>query len=240
MCLIALARVLGEYMPHFDPFVPSVWLRCLDTHTYEHKYTLKCVRRSNQFDPSIIQKSFFCHFVLHTNGKRCSGEGSCPCHSQSHVMYAYHVLSLSLQGCVWSKYHFFTLFLARHENTNGCGHIHVLKTFPTMYWFQIHMGSWVYLSWFKCFYWNTTFGIFNLTQGKEEVWPGETQPMLLQSQVVYTYQVFKLVAPRVFQTKYHIWLFLITMVTIFWNFCRCLSWVKAYNYARFQRNPPTG
>ena len=36
------------------------------------------------------------------------------------------------------------------------------------------------------------FGIFSLTQGKEEVWPGGTQPMLLHSQVVYTYQVLDL------------------------------------------------
>ena len=111
MCLIALARVLGEHLPHFGLFGPSVSLRCLDAHTYEHKYTLKCVLRSNPFLPSVIQKSFFLHFfALHTNGRRCSQEGSHPYHSQSHVVYAYHVLSVSLQECVWSKYHFLTLF----------------------------------------------------------------------------------------------------------------------------------
>ena len=46
-------------MPHFSPFGPNVSLRCQDTHIYEHKYILKCVCRSNPFDPSVIQKSFF-------------------------------------------------------------------------------------------------------------------------------------------------------------------------------------
>ena len=44
---------------------------------------------------------------------------------------------------------------------------------------------------FKCFCWNTIFGIYSLTQGKE-VWPDETQPMLLQSKIVYAYQVLDL------------------------------------------------
>ena len=46
-------------MPHFGPFGPSVPLKCLDTHTYKHKYVLKWVCRSNLFDPSVIQKFFF-------------------------------------------------------------------------------------------------------------------------------------------------------------------------------------
>ena len=131
MCLIALARVLGEHMPHFGPFGQSVSLRCLDTHTYEHKYTLKCVRRSNPFVPNVIQKKkIFYTFCFTYQWERCSQEGSLPYHSQSQVVYAYHVLNLSLQGCVWSKYHFWTLFLAWHENRNGCGHIMCLKHSP--------------------------------------------------------------------------------------------------------------
>ena len=41
---------------------------------------------------------FFDTFSLHTNGKWCS---------KSQFVYAYHVLSLSLQEFVWPKYHFF-------------------------------------------------------------------------------------------------------------------------------------
>ena len=81
----------------------------MSRHTYIQTYMLftnenilKCVRRSNSLGPSIIQKFllfFLWHFsALHTNGKRCSQEGSRPCYSQSQVVHAYHVLSLSLQG----------------------------------------------------------------------------------------------------------------------------------------------
>ena len=108
-------------------------------HTYEPQYALKCDHESNSLGPSFIHKFFLWYFFpLHTNGKRCSQEGSHPCYSQSQVVYAYHILSLSLQGFVWLKYHFW----AWHENRNGCGHIHVLKIFPRLYWFQIYMVLW--------------------------------------------------------------------------------------------------
>ena len=41
---------------------------------------------------------FLALFALHINWKRCSQEGSRTCYSQSQVVYAYHVLSLSLHG----------------------------------------------------------------------------------------------------------------------------------------------
>ena len=76
--------------------------------TYKPKYIFKCIRRSNSFGPSVIQFFFFwlALFHLHTNGKRCNQEGFRPCYSQIPVVYAYHVLSVSLQGFVWSKYCF--------------------------------------------------------------------------------------------------------------------------------------
>ena len=55
-------------MSHFGPFSTIVSLRCLDTHTYEHKYTLKCVRRSKPFVSSVTQKSFF-DTSLYTMGR---------------------------------------------------------------------------------------------------------------------------------------------------------------------------
>ena len=54
--------------------------------------------------------------------------------------------------------------------------------------------------------------------GKEEVWPGGTQPMLLPESSCICISRFRYVAPRVFLAEYHIWLFLITMVTIYRNF----------------------
>ena len=56
------------------------------------------------FGSSVIQK-----FFLHTNGMRCSQEGSHPCYSQSQIVYTYHISSLSLQEFFWPKYHFWPL-----------------------------------------------------------------------------------------------------------------------------------
>ena len=91
----------------FQPF----WSTCLTVMprqlTYKHKYLqakkyiLKCVRRSNSLGPSVIHKYFFSNlFALYTNGKKCSQKGSCPCYSQSQVVYAYHVLSLPIHRSV--------------------------------------------------------------------------------------------------------------------------------------------
>ena len=109
MCLIMLTQVLGECMPNFGLFSAEC-LAVNPRHTYGPKYISKCFRRSNPFDSSIIQKFIFLvyFFILYTNGKRCSQEGSHPCYSQSLVVYAYHVLSLLLQGFVWPKHHFWS------------------------------------------------------------------------------------------------------------------------------------
>ena len=92
----------------FQPF----WFKCLTAmsrliymqtyiHAYKPKYILNCVRKSNSSGPDVIHKYFFFNlFALHTNGKKCSQEGSRPCYSQSKIVYAYHVLSLSIHGLV--------------------------------------------------------------------------------------------------------------------------------------------
>ena len=61
---------------------------------------------------SVIQKFFFFVALFHFTHqwKRCNKEGFRPCHSQSQVVYAYHVISLLLQEFVWSKYHFWAYF----------------------------------------------------------------------------------------------------------------------------------
>ena len=94
--------------PKFQHF----WSKCLTMmprqtyiqtyiHIYKPKYILKCVRRSNSLRPSVIHKKKFSNlFALYTNGKKCSQEGSRPCYSQSQVVYAYHVLSLSIHEFV--------------------------------------------------------------------------------------------------------------------------------------------
>ena len=98
-----IIQVLEENMPNFNLFDPNVWLWCLDTHTYKHtyeqKYVLKWVHGSNSLGPSIIQKKNFFWALFHIihKWKRCSLEGFHLCYSQSQVVYAYDVLSLSLQ-----------------------------------------------------------------------------------------------------------------------------------------------
>ena len=90
----------------------------MPTYTYiqthlQTKYILKCV---SGFDPLGLRLIFFFffffffflwhYFTLRTNGKRRSQEEFHLCYSQSQIAYAYHVLSLLLQGFVWSKYLF--------------------------------------------------------------------------------------------------------------------------------------
>ena len=105
---------LGSWRVHaeFQPFW-SRWLAVMPTHTYEPKYILKCVHRSNSFGPSVIQNTIFWHyFTLYTNGKRCSQEGFCPCHSKRQVVYPYHILSLVLPRVCLVKVLFYGFFLA--------------------------------------------------------------------------------------------------------------------------------
>ena len=117
-------------------------------HTYIQTYAqikiyIKCVCGPNSLGPSLIQNFFFLAlFALHTNEIRCNQEGFHPCYSQSQIVYAYHVLNLSLQGIVGQSTFFGFFFWAWHEHRNGCGHTHVLKTFLRLYGFQIygHMG----------------------------------------------------------------------------------------------------
>ena len=92
-------------------------------------------------------------------------------------------------------------FLAFFEHRNGCGHIHILKTFPRLYWYQIYI--WVHgLTFrFKCLCLYTIFGIFSLTQEKEELQPGRTQPMSLPEWSCICIPTFRSVAPRVFLAK---------------------------------------
>ena len=82
-------------------------------------------------------------------------------------MYAYHVLSLSLQKFVQPSN-----IIDFFGKKNGCGHIHVLKTFPRFLLPNIYgfMGLAPFAE-------IPFFGIFSLTQGME--WPGGTQTMLL-------------------------------------------------------------
>ena len=89
---------------------------------------------------------------------------------------------------------------------------------------------------------------FFLTQGKEEVWPIGTQPRLIPN-CSYICKILNLLVLDIFWKKYHFWLFLVTMVTISKKkkkkkkkktfLAHVLSWVKAYHYAKFQRNPST-
>ena len=80
-----------------------------------------------------------------------------------------------------------------------------------------------------------------LTQRKEEVWPGGTQPMLLPELSCIFIPSFRSLAPMVFLAKipflalshYHGNHFAKFLVNV-------LSWVKTYYYSEFQRNPPTG
>ena len=104
----------GSWRAHakFQPFWSKRLLWCLDTHTNIHAYIwtkiyikmgVSCILL---LGPIFIQKFFFfffflLFFALHTNGKWCSQEKSCLCYSLSQFVYAYHVLSLSLQGFVW-------------------------------------------------------------------------------------------------------------------------------------------
>ena len=55
----------------------------------------------------------------------------------------YHVLSLLLQGFVWSKCHFWPLFgLFFSADKKEVGVVtYADKTFPRLYRFQIYMGS---------------------------------------------------------------------------------------------------
>ena len=43
-----------------------------------------------------------------------------------------------------AKYHFWISFGVWHEYRNGCGHIHVFKTFPRLYWLKIYIDSSVF------------------------------------------------------------------------------------------------
>ena len=54
-----------------EPVDVAITKAVMPTHTYEPKYILKCVCRSNYFGPNVVQNIFFWHFfALHTNGKR--------------------------------------------------------------------------------------------------------------------------------------------------------------------------
>ena len=80
-------------------------------HIYEPKYILKYVPGSNSLGPSIIQKFLFWYFfALHTNGKRCSQEGFCPCYSHSQIVYACHIFKSVATSICLVKYHFWTSF----------------------------------------------------------------------------------------------------------------------------------
>ena len=108
MCFTLHTQGLGENMPNSSHFSPSILVVLpIHTHvqtyinTYEEKHILKSVCESNSLGPSVIQKLSFWHFFAkHTNGKWCSKEESHPCHSQSQIVYAYHVLSMPLHGLV--------------------------------------------------------------------------------------------------------------------------------------------
>ena len=76
-------------------------------------------------------------FTLHTNGKRCSQEGSHPCYSKSQVVYVYHVFSLSLQGFVLPKYHCWPTFFWPDIKTEMNVVIYMYLNIP-----QIILGPW--------------------------------------------------------------------------------------------------
>ena len=73
---------------------------CIQTYILKKpKFILKCGFVDLIF--RVIQKFLFGHVIaLHINGKRCSQEGSCPNYFQSRVVYAHHVISVSLQRFV--------------------------------------------------------------------------------------------------------------------------------------------
>ena len=179
-------------------------------HTYfKPKYILKCVRTSQFFGSSVIQKYFFYHFfTLHTNGKWCNQEGFNPCYSQSQVVYAYHVLSLLLQGFVWSKCHFLPFFGRDIKTEVGVVIYIYLKYFPDHIDFKyrwVHgsnsQGSSVFdeISFlaFLAFY----TGKGEVARWDPHVTPGVKSYICIPS--------FRSVASRVFLAKYHIWLFLL-------------------------------
>ena len=89
--------------------------------------------------------------------------------------------------------------------------------------------------------WNTIFGIFCLTKGKEEVWPSGTQPRLIPDWSCICIPSFRSVSPRVFLAKIPFLTFSCYHGNNFPKFfAHVLSWVKTYHYAEFQRHLPTG
>ena len=180
-------------------------------------YILKCVHGYNSFGPALFRNSFFWHyFTSHTNGKGVSRRDSARVTPKvklcMHTMFKFVAPKICLVEVP---------FLAWYESRNGCGHIHILKTFPRLYWFQIYIYIWVNGSsslGSSVFAEIPFLSFFSLTQEKEEVWPGGAQPMLVPEWSCICIPSFRSVTPRVFLAEYHIWLFLVIMVIIFWIF----------------------
>ena len=63
--------------------------------------------RSDLYSKAVFWGHFF---FLYTKEKWCSKVGLHPFYSQGQFVYAYHVLSVSLQGFVGLKYHFHGFF----------------------------------------------------------------------------------------------------------------------------------
>ena len=119
-------------------------------------------------------------------------------------MYAYHVLTCFkfVAPKVWSIFGFFEpdmntelgvviyMYLKHSPDYIDSKYIY-LYIYIYIYRFMVKLLR------FKCFCWNTIFGIFRITQEKIKVWPGGTQLMLLQEWSRICIPSFRSVAPRV-------------------------------------------
>ena len=111
---------------------------------------------------------FWYFFALHTNGKRYQ-EGSHPCYFQCQGVYEYHNLNVVAPKVSLTKVPFVAIFWPDMNSKMGVV-IYMYLNIPLII-LTLNIYGFMGLS--------PIFGMFNLTQRKEEVWPGGTQPMLL-------------------------------------------------------------
>ena len=105
---------------------------------------------------------------MHTNGKRYQ-EGSHPCYSQCQGVYEYHNLNAVAPKVSLTKVPFGAIIWPDMNSKMGVVICMYLK----------HSHDYIDSNVYGFMGLSPIFGIFSLTQRKEEVWPGGTQPMLL-------------------------------------------------------------